>query len=181
MEESLRQGMAEASPDRMRKKDDSGEENKQLQGMKEAMEEKSLLEKWKQEFHLPGTDIRIISPLNLAFVGDGIFDLLIRCVLVERANRPAHELHKKKSAVVKAGTQARMGEALEELLTEEELVVYKRGRNAKSGTSAKNASIGDYRKATGLEALFGYLYLTGREDRLTELVKIGLNRLGITI
>ncbi|MBQ9990976.1 MAG: ribonuclease III [Lachnospiraceae bacterium] len=141
------------------------------------MEEKSLLEKLKQEYDLPQVDIRTISPLNLAFVGDGIFDLIIRTILVERANRPAHELHKKKSAIVKAQTQARLSEVLEEVLNEEELAVYKRGRNAKSGTSAKNASIVDYRKATGFEALLGYLYLSGQEDRLLMLVKIGLSRL----
>ena len=141
------------------------------------MEEKSLLEKLKQEYDLPQVDIRTISPLNLAFVGDGIFDLVIRTILVERANRPAHELHKKKSAIVKAQTQARLSEVLEEVLNEEELAVYKRGRNAKSGTSAKNASIVDYRKATGFEALLGYLYLSGQEDRLLMLVKIGLSRL----
>lgn len=149
--------------------------------MREKMEEKSLLEKLKQEFDLSKTDIRTISPLNLAFVGDGIFDLMIRAILVERANRPANELHKKKSAIVKAASQARLGEVLEEVLTEEEVTIYKRGRNAKSGTCARNASITDYRKATGLEALLGYLYLTGQEERLIELVKLGLERLEIKI
>lgn len=146
-----------------------------------AMEERCLLEKLKKEFALPQTDIRTISPLNLAFVGDGIYDLIIRSVLVERMNRSTNELHRQKSAVVKAETQARMGEGLEEFLTEEELLVYKRGRNAKSGSSAKNATIGDYRKATGLEALLGYLYLTNQEDRLIWLVKQGLSKLQISI
>lgn len=138
------------------------------------MEERSLLEKLKQEFDCKETDIRTISPLNLAFVGDGIFDLMARTILVERANRPVHELHKKKSRIVNATAQARMAEALEERLTEEELAVYKRGRNAKSANCAKNATVLDYRKATGLEALMGYLYLTGQEDRLLELFKEGV-------
>ncbi|MGN0307459.1 MAG: Mini-ribonuclease 3 [Lachnospiraceae bacterium] len=145
------------------------------------MEEKIFLEKIKQQFVCEDVDIRRISPLNLAFVGDGVFDLIIRTLLVERANRPAHELHKRKSSIVKAAAQARMGEALEGILTEEELAVYKRGRNAKSGTSAKNASITDYRKATGLEALMGYLYLDGREERMLELIREGLARVDIII
>jgi len=146
------------------------------------VEEKiNVLEKLKQEFSCKEVDIRGLSPLNLAFVGDGIFDLMIRTLLVERANRPAHELHKRKSEIVKAAAQARMGEALESLLTEEELGVYRRGRNAKSGTLAKNASIVDYRKATGLEALMGYLYLTGQQERMIELLKRGLELLDISI
>ncbi len=144
-------------------------------------EQKSLLERLKQEFSCKEVDIRGISPLNLAFVGDGIFDLMIRSLLVERANRPAHELHQKKSQIVRAAAQARMGEVLEGVLTEEELAVYRRGRNAKSTTSAKNASIADYRKATGLEALMGYLYLTGQERRMIELLKQGLEELDISI
>lgn len=144
-------------------------------------EQKSLLERLKQEFSCKEVDIRGISPLNLAFVGDGIFDLMIRSLLVERANRPAHELHQKKSQIVKAAAQAQMGEVLKDALTEEELAVYRRGRNAKSATSAKNASIADYRKATGLEALMGYLYLTGQERRMIELLKQGLEELDISI
>ena len=107
--------------------------------------------------------------------------MMIRSLLVERANRPANELHKKKSEIVKATTQARMGEAVESILTEEELWVYRRGRNAKSGTSAKNASIVDYRKATGLEALMGYLYLTGQQERMIGLLKLGLKKLEISL
>ena len=80
-----------------------------------------------------------------------------------------------------AQTQASMIEALLPYLTEEEEAVYKRGRNAKSYTSAKNASIGDYRKATGMEALVGYLYLTGQEARIMELIKTGLKELSMTL
>ena len=113
----------------------------------------SFLEKMKQEFSCEKKDIRTYSPLTLAFVGDCVFDLIIRTIIVERANRSPHDLHKMKSAIVKAKTQADLGEAIQEFLTEEEQAVYKRGRNAKSASTAKNASVGDYRKATALEAL----------------------------
>lgn len=141
----------------------------------------SLLDLIKQSFELKEVDIRAYSPLTLAYIGDCIFDLVIRTVVVERGNEPANKLHRKTVAYVKAQTQAAMIEALLPELSEEELSVYKRGRNAKSYTSAKNASVGDYRKATGLEALMGYLYLTGKESRMLELIKTGLQRLGMTL
>ena len=141
----------------------------------------SLLEQMKQEFSCEEKDIRTYSPLTLAFIGDCVFDLIIRTVIVERANRSPHDLHKMKSAIVKAKTQAELGEAIWELLEEEEQAVYKRGRNAKSGTTAKNASVGDYRKATALEALLGYLFLLNKEDRILYLVKTGLQRMEIQI
>ena len=141
----------------------------------------SFLEKMKQEFSCEKKDIRTYSPLTLAFIGDGVFDLIIRTIIVERANRSPHDLHKMKSAVVKAKTQAELGEAIQELLSEEEQSVYRRGRNAKSGTTAKNASVGDYRKATALEALVGYLFLLNQEDRILFLVKAGLEKLEIVI
>ena len=141
----------------------------------------SFLEKMKQDFACENKDIRTYSPLTLAFVGDCVFDLIIRTVIEERANRSPHDLHKMKRAVVKAKTQAELGEAIQELLSEEEQSVYRRGRNAKSGTTAKNASVGDYRKATALEALIGYLFLQNQEDRILYLVKAGLERLRIVI
>lgn len=141
----------------------------------------SFLEKMKKEFSCEETDIKTYSPLTLAFIGDCVFDLLIRTIIVERANRSPHELHKMKSSIVKANTQAKLGESIQDLLDETEGAVYRRGRNAKSGTTAKNASVGDYRKATALEALIGYLYLTGQEDRILFLVKEGLKRQNLTI
>ena len=141
----------------------------------------SFLEKMKQEFFCEKKDIRTYSPLTLAFVGDCVFDLIIRTVIVERANRSPHDLHKMKSAIVKAKTQAELGEIIQDLLSDEEQAVYKRGRNAKSGSTAKNASVGDYRKATALEALMGYLFLLNQEDRILFLVKEGLKRLEINI
>lgn len=141
----------------------------------------SLLDLIKQSFELKEVDIRAYSPLTLAYIGDCVYDLVIRTVVVERGNEPANKLHKKTVAYVKAQTQASMIEALLPYLTEEEEAVYKRGRNAKSYTSAKNASIGDYRKATGMEALVGYLYLTRQEARIMELIKTGLKELSMTL
>lgn len=141
----------------------------------------SLLKKLKREFDCVDVDLRNYSPLTLAFLGDCIFDLMIRTVIVERGNRAAESLHKKKSAIVKAQTQAKMAEVLLDDLSEEELSVYKRGRNAKSYSTAKNASVTEYRKATGLEALFGYLYLQDKEDRIIELVKRALVKMELEI
>ena len=131
----------------------------------------SLLEKIKRDFEVKEVDINTYSPLTLAFIGDSIYDLVIRTIVVEHGNRQTQSLHRKKSSLVKAQTQALFIETLTDELSEEEADIYRRGRNAKSYTSAKNASIGDYRKATGFEALMGYLYLTGREDRMLYLIK----------
>ncbi len=139
----------------------------------------SFLKKIKQEFHCEEMDIRSYSPLTLAFLGDCVFDLIVRTVVVERGNRATEALHKKKSSIVKAQTQAQMAEVLLEHLSEEELAVYKRGRNAKSYTTAKNASMKDYRKATGFEALIGYLYLLDEQDRILKLIQIALQQLNI--
>ena len=141
----------------------------------------SLLDKIKKTFDCDNVDVRMYSPLTVAFMGDCVFEIVIRSIVVERGNRQAGSLHKIKSSVVNAKVQARMIEALMEELTEEERAVYKRGRNAKPHTVAKNASVNDYRKATGLEALFGYLYLNGQEDRILELTKRGLELVNITI
>ena len=141
----------------------------------------SLLDKIKKTFDCDNVDVRTYSPLTLAFMGDCVFEIVIRSIVVERGNRQAGSLHKAKTAVVNAKVQARMIEALMEELTEEERAVYKRGRNAKPHTVAKNASVNDYRKATGLEALFGYLYLNGQEDRILELTKRGLELVDIIV
>ena len=128
-------------------------------------------------FGIKPEDIRTYSPLTLAFLGDNVFDLVIRTILVERGNRSVNVLHRQKSGLVKASAQAQMAELLEESFTEEEKAVYKRGRNAKSVTMPKNARVADYRKATGLEALMGYLYLLGRNERILELIREGIGLL----
>ena len=141
----------------------------------------NLLAKIKQEFDCKDVDLRTYSPLTLAFLGDCVYDIIIRTVVVERGNRAAQGLHKKKSYLVNAKTQKEMIESIQDLLTEEEENIYRRGRNAKSYTTAKNASVGDYRKATGFEALLGYLYLDDKMDRVIYLIKEGLNRIGAEI
>lgn len=129
----------------------------------------------REQFELGEVDIRTYSPLTLAYIGDGIFDLVIRSIVVGRGNTKANELHRKTSRIVKARTQAEMIEKLLPQLTEEEADIYRRGRNAKSPTMAKNATMADYRKATGFEALMGYLYLSDQFERILFLVKEGLN------
>ena len=136
--------------------------------------EKGIDSYLKEQFEIPDVDIRTYSPLTLAYIGDGIYDLVIRSLVVAKGNTRASELHKRTSQIVKAHTQAEMMEVLLPILTEEEAAVYKRGRNAKSYTMAKNASMSDYRRATGFEALMGYLYLTEQWERMLELIKIGL-------
>lgn len=110
-----------------------------------------------------------LSPLNLAFIGDCVYEMLVRLYLVEQANRPVNELHRESVRFVSAKAQTEAFAKLEPLLTEEELAVFKRGRNAKTGHQPKSASVGEYHCATGVEALFGYLYLQGENARIEEL------------
>lgn len=135
----------------------------------------------RNQFACGETDIKTYSPLALAYIGDGIYDLIIRTVVVGRGNLPAEKLHKKVIQYVNAGTQAAMIEAVLEDLSEEEEAVYKRGRNAKSYTKAKNATVGDYRKATGFEALMGYLYLQDKLGRAIELVQTALAKIELEL
>lgn len=116
-------------------------------------------------------DPKQLSPLTLAFVGDGVFDLFIREEIVCSANRPVGELNRLKVERVRCEAQARLFEAIEPELTEEETDIFRRGRNAHTSHTPKNASSSDYHTATGLEALFGYLYLSDRADRIRELLK----------
>lgn len=141
----------------------------------------NVLEKIKEAFAVKDADIRSYSPLTLAYIGDAVYDLIVRTVVVERANRAASALHKKTSSIVRAKTQSDMIEVLMPKLTEEEAEIYKRGRNAKPHTTAKNASVSDYRRATGFEALVGYLYLTGNFGRVLVLVKEGLAALDVAL
>ena len=121
------------------------------------------------------------SPLALAFICDSVFDLVIKSVIVEKANCQVNKLQNKTSKIVRATTQALIVDALKDVLTEEEANIYRRGRNAKPYTKAKNASYSEYCKATGLEALVGYLYLKGDTERLIALIKTGLENAEITI
>ena len=110
------------------------------------------------------------SPLALAFIGDGVFDLMVRERIVINANAPVGKLNKQKVDIVCCQNQAKIIENLLPILTEEEILVYKRGRNAKS-KAPKNATNAQYHMATGLESLWGYLYLKGEIERLRELFK----------
>ena len=141
----------------------------------------TILDAIKREFDCKEADIRTYSPLTLAYIGDAIYDLVIRTIVVERGNKSANNLHKKTVSYVNARVQAKMIDALESELTQEETAVYHRGRNAKSYTAAKNASIIEYRKATGLEALCGYLYLDGQQERLLYLIHEAITRIGMKI
>lgn len=128
-------------------------------------------------FNNTTADPHTLGSLALAFIGDTVFDLLTRGAVVSEGNFPVNIMHRKAKAVVNATSQSKMYSAIESMLDEEELAVMKRGRNAKSHTSAKNQSIVDYRRATGVEALFGYLYLLERYDRIEELYNTGIKEI----
>ena len=133
----------------------------------------------KELFHLEDQDLRSYSPLTLAYIGDGVYELIIRTILVKKGNCPVNRLHKKASSLVKAGAQSAIMEVIEEELTPEELSVYRRGRNAHSPTMAKHATMADYRRATGFEALMGYLYLKEDYTRMLTLVRMGIGEDGL--
>ena len=128
-------------------------------------------------FQMEEVDIREYSPLTLAYIGDCVYDLVIKSLVINEGNKQVNKLHQETSKLVQASAQSLIMRTMQEHLTEEEHAVYKRGRNAKSVSPAKNQSITDYRRATGFEALLGYLYLKKDYKRLLDLVKIGLDSL----
>lgn len=118
----------------------------------------------------------VLSPLVLAYIGDGVYELFVRNKLIELfSTTPPSKLHKLSSAHVKAHAQSNSMKVIEPQLSEKELSVYKRGRNAKSATVPKNADVTDYRRATGFEALIGYLYLNKESERLHEIMEIAFS------
>ena len=132
-------------------------------------------------FELDERDVRQYSSLSLAFLGDSVYETIVRTILVEKyMEKPGH-LNSYKKQWVQAGAQAQLIQWLRdnEKLTEDEDAVFRRGRNANIGSIARNASMQEYRKATGFEALIGYLYLQGQMDRILELVKVGVNGIGL--
>ena len=133
---------------------------------------------FKEALRLKEADPASYSPLVLAYLGDAVYELAIRTLVVNEGKRQVNKMHKESASLVKAGTQMEFLLAIEDELTEEEKSVYRRGRNAKSVTMAKHATMKEYRMATGFEALIGYLYLQGRLERLAELLGLGLDRLG---
>lgn len=139
--------------------------------------DKDFLDLIKEAYDLDTLTPNEVAPLILAYIGDAVYEVIVRTIEISKGNRQVNKINKDSTKLVNAKAQAAMIDILEDKLTEEELTIYKRGRNAKANTSAKNASIRDYRKATGFEALIGYLFLSHREDRMLELVKLGLEGL----
>ncbi|MBS7008266.1 Mini-ribonuclease 3 [Anaerostipes sp.] len=137
--------------------------------------ETSLIEFMTQGLNLPEIDPRTYSPLGLAYIGDAVYEIAVRTLVISEGNMSVNKYHQKSSSMVKASAQAKVYDKIKDTLTDEETAVYKRGRNAKSATAAKNATIVEYRMATGVEALMGYLYLTGQMARAVELIKTGLD------
>lgn len=119
-------------------------------------------------------DPGIIPALLLAYVGDSIFDLAVRTMLIKKGSKQVNKINNEVTGFVSAAAQAKMADSLKKTFTNEEAVIYQRGRNAKPKTKAKNASQREYHKATGLEAVFGFLYLKGERERLLDLIKAGI-------
>lgn len=131
----------------------------------------------REVLNMKEVDADTCPPLVLAYIGDCVYDLIIKNMTVSFGIRQVHQLHDQTSSYVQASTQSLMMRAMQQQLTEEEHVIYRRGRNTKSVSPAKNQTITDYRRATGFEALLGYLYLKKEYARLMELVKVGLDSL----
>ncbi|MBS6644665.1 MAG: ribonuclease III [Clostridiaceae bacterium] len=140
--------------------------------------ETSFISFCKDSLKLGEIDVRTYSPLVLAYIGDAVYEVVIRTKVINHGSMQVNKMHKKSSSLVKAETQASLIKALEEELTEEEKAAYKRGRNAKSASTAKHATVIDYRMATGFEALIGYLYLTEQYERMITLISHGLEKIG---
>lgn len=141
----------------------------------------NLLQEIHAFFPREEADIRSYSPLKLAYLGDAVFEIIVRTLILEEIGGPVKNLHQRTSELVNAASQAKLILAIQEDLSEDEMRAFRHGRNAKTSSVAKHADIHDYRNATGLEALFGYLYLSGRSLRAVELLKLGLEHLHITI
>ena len=134
-----------------------------------------ILDYLLKPFNIEKRDAKEFSPLVLAYIGDAVYELIIRSILVSMGNRPVNKLNKDATSLVKAGAQSEIVKLISDKLSEEEYTVFKRGRNSSPHTMAKNASMTDYKYATGFEALIGFLYLDNRCDRALELVKLGID------
>ena len=137
----------------------------------------SLEDSLDSVFGLSSKDWKLYSPLTLAYLGDAVYEMVIRTICVKRANMQTQKLHRKVTGYVSAKAQAKMMDALAGELTEEEESIYRRGRNSKPYTKAKNASMEEYLKATGFEALVGYLYLQKEYERMNALLAHGIEAL----
>ena len=132
-------------------------------------------EKVREIFGITAPDLRQVPVLTLAYVGDSVYDLILRTVFAETTTLHGKPLHDLVQQYVTARSQAKIADSLQAELTEEELAVFRRGKNARPETVTKHASAAEYYRATGLEALIGYLYLAGRTERAAELVKKGMD------
>ena len=129
----------------------------------------------REKLDIKETDINTYNPLTLAFIGDSVFETIVRTMVVSKGNKSVNALAKDKNKIVNAKTQSRIAEILTDEFTEEEADVFRRGKNAKTANHSKSAAYSEYHRATGLEAVFGYLYLTGNIDRCVELIKKALD------
>ena len=137
----------------------------------------TLKERIRSSFALEERPFTAYSPLVLAYIGDAVYEVVVRTVLAMEGNRSPKAMNKAAVRYVNAAAQAAAADAVTPLLTEDEADILRRGRNAHPATTAKHMSVGDYRRATGLEALVGYLYLSGQEERLAELIRTGIEAL----
>jgi len=133
-----------------------------------------MLSRIRKEFEVEKVDIRTYSPLSLAYIGDAVYDLVIRSYVVSKGNSQNGKMHKRTVKYVSAVSQAKIVDRIMDILSDEEKSVYRRGKNAQPHSMAKNASQKEYLKATGFEALIGYLFLKEDEDRVFELIKTGI-------
>lgn len=124
-------------------------------------------------------EARLKNPLVLAYIGDSVYDLYVRTILIKKSRQQVNALNHRAARVVNARAQAQAVAMLEQSLTEEEKDIVRRGRNAHPGTVAKNMSVADYKRATGLEALIGYHYLAGNYERLEELMQEIIEKFGV--
>jgi len=134
-----------------------------------------ILDYLLKPFNIERKEAKEFSPLVLAYIGDAVYELIVRSILVSMGNRPVNKLNKDATSLVKAGAQSEIIKLISDKLSEEEYTVFKRGRNSSPHTMAKNASMTDYKYATGFEALIGFLYLDNRCNRALELVKLGID------
>ena len=134
-----------------------------------------ILDYLLKPFNIERKEATEFSPLVLAYIGDAVYELIIRSVLVSMGNRPVNKLNKDATSLVKASAQSEIIKLISDSLSDKEYTVFKRGRNSSPHTMAKNASMTDYKYATGFEALIGFLYLDNRCDRALELIKLGVD------
>lgn len=134
-----------------------------------------ILDYLLKPFNIERKEATEFSPLVLAYIGDAVYELIIRSILVSMGNRPVNKLNKDATSLVKASAQSEIIKLISDSLSDKEYTVFKRGRNSSPHTMAKNASMVDYKYATGFEALIGFLYLDNRCDRALELIKLGVD------